>query len=282
MHHHRSTRKILVSTVATLALLAISACGNDENKDLLSEIKSSDKLVIGITNEPPWSSLEGGEATGIVPDILNAYLERAEIDAELEPVVMPFDSLIPALTSERIQLIGTAMYSTPERAAVVTFSDTIFYNPAALVVQEGNPLGLSELADLCGHTAATFKGTVWGDQLKAASAECPSGEPMEVKVYTSIFDTMQDITVGRVDGALVDSSISAYALEQNPDLGVELSADFVDPGKKESDDALATTKGNAEFFKSFDPTYQKMLEDGTVEEIFEKYGMTPTDIWLTP
>jgi len=282
MRHHSSAPRTLVSLALVLALLGLSGCGESKNRDLLSEVKSSDKLVIGVTNEPPWSSVVDGEPTGIVPDILAAYLEEADIDAELEPIVMPFDSLIPALTSGRIQLIGTAMYSTPERAKVVTFSDTMFYNPSAMVVQEGNPLGIDEVADLCGRTGATFKGTVWVEQLEAAKDECPSDEPMEIKVYTSVFETMQDIKVGRVDGALIDSSISAHALNKNPDLGIELSAAYEDPEKASSTDAVATTHNNAEFFESFDPVYQRLLKDGTIEEIFAEYGMTPTEIWLSP
>lgn len=283
MHHHRSvTRTIVASMLAVLTMLAASGCGDDAERDLLSEVKSSKTLTIGITNEPPWSSISDGKPTGIVPDILAAYLEAADIDAKLKPIVMPFDSLIPALTSGRIDMIGTAMYSTPERAEVVSFSDTMFYNPSAMVVLEGNPLDVAEVADLCGHTAATFKGTVWVDEIKAAAKECPSGESMQVKVYTSVFETMQDIKVGRVDGALIDSSISAYALHENPDLGVELSADYVAPDRTASADAVSVTHANADFLKSFNPVYKEMLEDGTVEEIFAKHGMTPTEIWLTP
>jgi polar amino acid transport system substrate-binding protein len=223
-----------------------------------------------------------GQAEGIIPDIIREYLERKGIDAEIQSTPMPFDSLIPALTSGRIQVMGDAMYRTPERAEQVAFTDILFYNAEGLAVAEGNPLGIQDLADLCGHAGATYKGTVWVESLHQASAACPDGQQIEVKVYNTIYEAFQDIQTGRVQGVLADASIATLAIEQNPNLNMELSAGYAPANKQDSDNALAVAPQDRAFVRDFSAVFEEMKADGTVARIFENAGLSPAGTWLEP
>lgn len=269
---------------ASVATLALAGCGSDDSSgaggdDVLAAVKEDNKLQVGIMNDLPWSAIEGDEATGLVPDLIRAVFERAGVDVELEPTVMPFDSLIPSLESGKIQMIGTSIYATEERDEVIDFSRILFYNPPTLAVQEGNPDNLADLSDLCGKVGATYKGTTFVDDLEAASKECSSGS-IEIKQYDNIFAVMQDVAAGRVDGGLIDAANTAYALNENPDLGIELAEDFVPSDRDGTAAAVGISEGNQDLLDVFNPAYDEMLADGTAAEIFEKYGMTPPENWL--
>lgn len=284
----KHTRKTLIGGLLLAASLALSACSGDggtngaAGTDLLAQIKASKVLTIGTSNDAPWSSVKDGKAEGIVPDLIREYLKRKGVQADVQSTPMPFDSLIPALTSGRIQLMGDAMYRTPAREKQVAFTDILFYNTEGLAVAKGNPLGISDLAGLCGHNGATYKGTVWADDLKNASAACPGGKQIDVKVYNTIYEALQDIQTGRVQGVLADASIAALAIKQNPNLGMELAAGYKPMDKASSDNALAVAPKYKAFVDDFSAVFQQMKADGTVTKIFENAGLSPAQTWLEP
>jgi polar amino acid transport system substrate-binding protein len=282
----KRTRTMVATGLGLVLTLGLAGCsGGTESgsgADLLADVKKNKVITIGTSNDQPWSAVENGEAVGIIPDLIREYLKRKDVDATIESTPMPFDSLIPAMKSGRIELMGDAMYITPEREKEVAFTDVLFYNAEGLAVAKGNPLGINGLSDLCGHTGATYKGTVWVKDLEKASAECPDGGSINVKVYATIYEAFQDIQTGRVQGVLADSSIAALAIKQNPGLGMELAGGYQPADKTASSNGLAVMPTHRAFAQDFSKVYEEMKADGTVASIFEKAGLDPVDTWLEP
>src|SRR4051794_16222310 len=84
--------------------------------------KDHDKLIVGMELAyPPFEMTdEKGNAAGVSVDLAKAlgkYLNR-----EVEIQNTPFDGLIPALKTGRIDLIISSMTATPERAQSLDFS----------------------------------------------------------------------------------------------------------------------------------------------------------------
>jgi polar amino acid transport system substrate-binding protein len=197
-------------------------------------------------------------------------------------VAMPFNSLIPSIQSGRIQLIGDAIYIRPARQEVIDFTDVTFFNPEALDVAPGNPKDLHTLTDLCGHAAGSYQGTTFIDLLRQASAGCPAGRGIDLRQYPTIQNVLADLSAGRIDAAVIDASLSAYALKQNPELRFELVADYRPQDKQTSSCAFGLAKGNGDFVRAFNGAYAAMRADGTTAKIFEKWGLTPTAFFLNP
>lgn len=283
----KRTRTMVATGLGLVLTLGLVACSGGSGEsggeaDLLADVKTNKVITIGTSNDQPWSAVENGEAVGIIPDLIREYLKRKGVDATIESTPMPFDSLIPAMKSGRIELMGDAMYITPEREKEVAFTDVLFYNTEGLAVAKGNPLGINSLATLCGHTGATYKGTVWVKDLEKASAECPDGASINVKVYATIYEAFQDIQTGRVQGVLADSSIAALAVKQNPGLGMELAEGYQPADKTASSNGLAVMPTHRAFAQDFSKVYEEMKADGTVATIFKKAGLEPVDTWLEP
>jgi polar amino acid transport system substrate-binding protein len=273
----------LVAALALSAVMTTGALARAHAADLLSTVSSTHVLTIGTSNDAPLSYIDSNSkaALGALPDLLRAALQRMGVKADVQIVAMPFSSLIPALTAGRIDMIGDGMYATAKRRQVIDFTDTTFYNPESLDVAKGNPGNLHQLSDLCGHSAGTYEGTTYVDQLHSASSACPAGKPIAIHLYPTIQNVFADLSAGRLNAAVVDSSLSAYALKQNPALSFELVGDYKPADKAGSGCAFGIAKGSDTFLAGFNKAYAAMLADGTAAQIFTKWGLTPTGFFLS-
>lgn len=245
---------------------------------LLQEVIANKKIEIGTSNDAPWSTVTAeGKAEGIVPDIIRGFLTYMNIDAEISSTAMPFGSIIPSIQSGRIQIVGDAMYKTAERQEQIDFTDILFYNPEALVVKKGNPQNIKSLEDLGGKAAGTYEGTTWIDTLN--NIKGADGSKVQVSVYPTIQDVMADVESGRLAAALIDSSVSSYAISQNPNLNLELVPEY-SPDKTAVANGLGIAKGDPEFITLFNQYYAQALSSGEIKAIFEKWGLTPADYWI--
>ncbi len=280
MGRRRTYRAGMLALLGCLVAMPRASAG-----DLLDTARAKHALVIGTSNDAPLSFVDSktGEAAGVLPDILREVLRREGVEAKIEVVAMPFASLIPAVQSGRIELMGDAMYVRPARAKVMDFSDAIFFNPESFDVAAGNPKQLHKVADLCGHAAGTYEGTVYVEMLKKAAAACPSGKPLDLHLYPTIQNAFADLSTGRIDAAVVDSTLSAYALRQNPALGFELVADYVPEDKNDTICAFGVLKDSSPaFIAALNKDYAAMRADGTAAKLFGGWGLTPTDFFLKP
>lgn len=269
------------AAVALPALLACAAAPSARAADLLSTVRTTHEITIGTANDAPLSSIDRDKsAIGIFPDVLRGAFARMGLTVEIKPVAMPFASLIPALTSGRIDAIDDSMYATAARKQVIDFTDVLFFNPEALDVAKGNPLKLHSLADLCGHVAGSYEGTTYVTLLRKTSAACPDGKSIEVRQFPTLDNAFADLSTGRLDAAVAASSLSAYALKQNPALNFEIVADYKPLDRSGAGSAIGVAKGNDAFLDAYNKAYGAMLADGTVAQIFTRWGMTPTDFFL--
>lgn len=278
----RSVRSVArrLALLAGAAALVVAVAAPARAEDLLEKVRKQGSIMIGTSNDAPVSYIDPKtkEPAGVLPDILAEFFKREGMKVAIKITAMPFASLIPSVQSGRIDLMGDAMYIRPERQKVMDFTDVIFYNPASLDVAKGNPKHIKTLADLCGLAAGTYQGTVYVDMLKKASAACPAGKSIDLHLYPTIQNAFADLSAGRIDAAVIDGSLSAYAIKENPALNFELL-----PGPEEKATtacAFAVSKGNPEFIAAFNKQLAAMKADGTLAKLFEKWSLTPTDFFL--
>src|SRR5262249_57532441 len=117
----------------------------------LAKAKAAKTLVVGISggNAPIAWMTANDQPMGITLDFCQAMLKREGIE-KIDVYTMPFGSLIPALTSGRIDFACDTFFPTDKRKQLVDFTDIVFYNSETLIVKKGNPKGIHKLADLGG------------------------------------------------------------------------------------------------------------------------------------
>jgi polar amino acid transport system substrate-binding protein len=246
----------------------------------LAKAKAAKTLVVGISggNAPiAWMSASD-QPMGITLDFCQAMLKREGIE-KIDVYTMPFGSLIPALTSGRIDLACDTFFPTEKRKQLVDFTDILFYNSEALIVKKGNPRGIHKLGDLAGKSAGSYEGTVWIDWLNDLNKQ---GAKIETKAYPTPTELIADVAAGRLDGGLVDAVLAAYAVKQNPNLGIELVTDYQPREKVSNAVALAVRKDSGDLREALNGTLASMKADGSLDRVFERYGLVPPSYYLRP
>ena len=229
---------------------------------------------------PPMEFLEGSEAVGADIDIAKEVGER--IGRTVEFTNIGFDGIIAALQSDLCDAIISGMNNTPERAEQVDFVNYLFVGQS-LVVQAGNPEGITSLETLCGHAAGAQVGSTNLDTLNAANEACSAAgvEGIDVTGYPSDTDGILALKVDRIDAYETDSPVAAYYIAQEPE-----SFEFGGPAIDALPVGIALRKDNAELRDQIQTAIDEMYADGTMMEILEKWQLQdfalPEAVGATP
>ena len=213
----------------------------------------------------PFSFLDTKTNTiqGIMVDLITAVGKEAGFSVQIEP--MQFSTLIPALQSNKIDLIAAAMYATPVRAQVVDFSSTVITYGEGLVVPAGDTKDYTSLADLKGYTVGAQVGTAYVEPLQK------SGLFAEVKIYDTIPDILRDVSAGRIQAGFADLPIVAYNLQQGGFPSVRLVRSYV--SVITGSVGIATRKSDPALLAHVNAALEKLRADGTLKAILAKWGL---------
>ena len=252
---------------------ATNAAGSDP---CISSIQSTGKESVGETNYLPIGQVKSGQFVGILADLISEVNERAGLKATLEPVTMPFNSLIPSLESQRILISGDTLTPTAERMKHALFATNLWYITVQMMVKKGNPEDLHAMKDLDGKTATTFEGSTWLPTIEAVPG-------VKVHPVASFSDMVAGVLAGQVDAAFVDSLSLSWALRVNPDLEVEAASGFRFPGgSAATPTSIAVPLSCPAYLAAVNSGLAAMREDGTLDRLMEKWGLVPLSKFQKP
>jgi polar amino acid transport system substrate-binding protein len=121
--------------------------------------QSRDRLIVGMELAyPPFEMTDQhGLPTGVSVDLAKALGKYLGREVEIQNV--PFDGLIPALQTRKIDLIISSMTATAERAKSIAFSDPYLKTGLCLLVGKASPIQSIQDLDRPGRVVAVKKGT---------------------------------------------------------------------------------------------------------------------------
>jgi polar amino acid transport system substrate-binding protein len=156
----------------------------------------------------PMSSFgpDGHTIIGIEPD-LGVEIGRV-LGVRLQFVNTGFTKLIADVAGGGVDLAISAITDTPERAKTADFVD-YFSAGTSILVQRGNPAGVTDIKDLCGKVAAVESGTTQVDLLARTQKNC-GDHPVIVKSYPTNSDALVQLRTGRVAAVLNDFPPAAF------------------------------------------------------------------------
>ena len=228
-------------------IFMFAACGG--NKEAAKKV-----YVVGTNAEyPPFEYVENGEIAGFDAEIIKEAAKRMGI--EYKWLNTNFDGLIPALQTKKVDIVIAGMSVTPEREKAVNFSIPYLTSNVAIVINSKNPI--KDMNDLSGKSYGVELGTT-----KEASARKIDGA--EVVPFSSTTGALVALKSGKIDGMVLDESVSSKYIEKNPEL--------VLVGVMEGEPkAAAFNKDDKELMENFSKVLEEMITDGTVAELREKY-----------
>ncbi|GLS39098.1 amino acid ABC transporter [Mesorhizobium tianshanense] len=161
---------------------------------------SAEQIKVGFSPEayPPFYSQDSsGNWGGWEVDIANAICGEAKLDCVLTPI--PWDGLIPALKTKKIDAIMNSMSITDERKKEIDFSDKYYNTPTAVIGAKDQKFDA---------TSEGLKDKTMGVQastVHAAYAKKHFTDAAEIKEYQTQDEANQDLAAGRIDATQADS-----------------------------------------------------------------------------
>lgn len=209
-----SSVKPLAFLAALTALLLAGAPGNAQST--LERIRSSGEVKVAIADEAPYAYRDGDRVTGEAPEIARVVLERIHPGIEIEWISMDFGQLIPGLQAGEVDIAAAGMFITPERCALVAFSDPTYVVGEAFAVHAGNPKNLTDYPSISNREDARvglIAGTV--EYNYAVVTGIPADR---APLYRNFAKALEALKAGEVDAVGLTSLTAQSIVEGEPDL----------------------------------------------------------------
>lgn len=227
----------------------------EETAEADTEESAGGTLVMGTNAEfPPYEYYEGQEVVGIDAEMAAAVAEKLGMELKIED--MAFDSLIPALSSGKVDIVAAGMTVTEDRLASVNFSDTYATGIQAIIVTEDSDIASAD--DLVGKTIGVQQGTT-GD-LYATDVEGAT-----IERYAKGMEAVQSLSQGKIDAVIIDDEPANVFVSEVEGLKI------LDEAFATEDYAVAVAKDNEELLEQVNTALAELKEDGTLQAIVDKY-----------
>jgi polar amino acid transport system substrate-binding protein len=164
---------------------------------------------------PPFEMKDGGELVGFDIDLLEAVVEETDytLDGWEE---FDFDSLIPALTNDNIDVIAAAMTINDERDETIDFTDPYYSADQSILVASDGDYSPSSIEDLADHQLGAQSGTtgegVVDDEL-IANGHITEGQ---YNSYDSYVLAVEDLINGNIDAVVLDTPVAETFAADRP------------------------------------------------------------------
>ena len=248
-------KKFIALALVLVLCLSLAACG--AKGATLADVKKAGKMTVATSPDfPPFESLEGGKVVGIEVDILN--LIAKELGVELEIVQMDFDSVLAAIQSAKYNCGMSGITANESRKKNMLFTDP-YYNAAQVIVVKADS-AIKGKADLKDKTVSVQTGTT-------AEAGC-GDEGFAVQAFAANADAKAALTTGKVDAWVVDNLTAIQMVTEADGLTI------LEEKMTEEPYAFAFAFGSEDLVEEINKIQAKLIEDGTVQKIFENYGET--------
>ena len=246
---------------------------------LAREVEAAHLLKVASSNDPPilYAGKDGKLTVLSTTCFVRSSTKRASLNVAIQPVYVPFSSVIPALNSGRVDAISDTMAITAAREKQMGFTVPVFNNQEDVVVAKGNPLGIHSYSDVRGHTCGTYLGTIWVTWCKDVGASSSQVYPTETAL-------VEAVGAKRIDAAFIDVISAGYLVRTNPNVDAELAnpykpryagaVNYVSMGGTRKDAASKS------LLALLDRGFLALHKDGQLNAIVKKWGYSPSVLEL--
>ena len=247
----RTTKLLTMTLAAVMATCTLTACGGSSK---------GDALTFGTNAEfPPFEYVTSNGALGEYDGIDMAIAKQIAEDNGMTAAVenMEFDSLLVALQNGQIDAVIAGMTATDERRETVDFSTPYYTATQVMIVKEDSDI--TSAADMADKKICVIQGYT--------GEVCVQDMGYTYEAFKKGTEAVMELTNGKCDVVVIDSATAQKYVSDNEGLKI-----VEDPSAFASEEyAIAVQKGNTELLDKINKTIDKMLADGTINELAVKY-----------
>lgn len=227
----------------------------------LSAAAFAETLIMGTNAEfPPFEYVEAdGTVAGF--DVEIGKLIAAKLGYDFQVSNLAFDSLIPSLNNDQIDIAIAGMSITPARLEQVDFSDPYFGAEQKVIVLKTEE-GITSLDDLADKFVGVQLGTT-GHLLATDSLGLPENQ---VNSFPAAVYAVQDLIAGRVDAVIIDTEPARVFAEEYDEVMI-----LEDIEMEVESYGVAVKKGNEELLAVINEVLAEIQQDGTYEALLSQF-----------
>ncbi|HIV47226.1 MAG TPA: ABC transporter substrate-binding protein [Candidatus Acutalibacter stercorigallinarum] len=224
------------------------------------------KLIMSTNAQfPPYELVSDGEGfngtgfEGIDVEIASAIADKLGLELQIDD--MDFDSALVAVQNGSSDVVLAGLSYSEERDEILDFTDSYATGVQVVIVKEGSDVTLDNLGE---KMIGTQRGTTGYIYASDTPENGGYGED-HVNGYDSGALAVQALLNGQIDAVIIDEAPAKEFVAANEGLTIL-------PGNwKEEQYCAAVDEGNEALLNAINNALVEMIEDGTVQEILDKY-----------
>ena len=275
-------------TASTTAADAATAASGDSQAAADTTAAAGEKKTLRVAMEcayAPYNWTQPDDSNGAVPiadsnefaygyDVMMAKKICDELGYDLEIVRLDWDSLIPAVTTGKVDCVIAGQSITSERLQAVDFTEPYYYATIVTLVKEGGKYAdAKSVSDLAGATCTSQQSTIWyntclpqieGANVLAATASAP--------------DMLMSLNADKCDLVVTDQPTGKGALVAYPNFKmIEFGGGENDFQVTDEDIniGISLKKGNTELQDAINSVLTKMTKDDFSQMMDEAISVQP-------
>jgi polar amino acid transport system substrate-binding protein len=283
------TVKILLAALAAIAVIAICAIaivllinligGEPEPTatvpvpetapppvvdDSWEKIKSAGKIVVGTAADyPPFEYFaEESRIDGFDIALMDEIGRRLGVLVEYHNFA--FDGLGPALQLKQIDIAIAAISVTPDREALVDFTNVYLVGADGVLADENANVDIGSVEDVSRLRVGVQRGSVYQDWLQSDWVDTGQMPADNLLAYEKAGDAVRDLQQGRLELVVLDLQPADLAVAAG---GVKLVAQ----GLHQQRYALALPKGTHALKAEIDAKLTELYNEGYIAKLAQEY-----------
>jgi polar amino acid transport system substrate-binding protein len=241
-------------------------------RDLLPEDLAQSGVVTVATTAytPPivFMGPDNAEIIGLDADIMNAFSTMFGVRFVMTDLTN-FAALIPALKARRFDMSISGMGGTVEREKELDMIPYM-YDGKTIMVQQGNPLAIASMEDLCGRRVAVGVGTAQEALVQKVSATCAT--PIEVLSIPKQPEVLIAVRTGRADATVGGYATAVYTTKHQIQNGVGLEA-IPEVRQDVGYNTIALAKDSDQLRDALMAGLQALIDSGAYAQMLDKWDL---------
>ena len=235
-----------------------------ESDEVWAQIQDSGEIIVGVSADyPPFEFYtDNFQLDGYDIALIREIGNRLGLQVRLQDQV--FAGLSGALQLGQIDVAISAISITPEREAVVDFSNVYYVGEDAILGHPDETYEINTPRDLAAYFIGVQKGSVYEDWIRDELIETGLMPEDHLFVYLDIKDAFADLLEDKIDVVVLDLRPAELAAETE-------EVALVAQGLNRQRYAIAVSQGASNLQQAINETLTELSNEGFLADLAQQY-----------